>query len=228
MSNWSPTRPRFVERPRLHQLATGQKLRDLPLNELLAGTAVRLRVGRASAINRAVSLRSPSLPRTARKPVMYDTLVYALGQHDPPRLGARNPTTARALTGPDASDRLRSDLTRLPAQAAVLVCGGGLTGIETAAEIADSFPELRVRLVTAGRPGDWLSPAGQRYLASSFERLGVAVSDNAPRRRGDGTPAAAGRRPRAAVSTSVSGPGASPCPPWPPTPVWRSTRGTGS
>ena len=60
----------------------------------------------------------------------------------------------------------------------MLVCGGGLTGIEAAAEIAESFPELRVRLVTAGRLGDWLSPAAQRYLTTSFERLGVEVSDD--------------------------------------------------
>ena len=46
---------RFVERPRLHQLATGQQLRDLPLTELLAGTAVRLRIGRVSAVDRAHS-----------------------------------------------------------------------------------------------------------------------------------------------------------------------------
>ena len=109
--------------------------------------------------------------------VAYNTLVYALGSTIKVDSVPGLPTDARALTGPDASGRLRSDLTRLPARN-VLVCGGGLTGIEAAAEIAEAFPELRVRLVTGGHPGDWLSPAAQRYLARSFERLGVEVSDN--------------------------------------------------
>ena len=70
--------PRFVERPRLHQLATGQQLRDLPLTELLAGSAVRLRLGRACAIDRAhrsISVATENGVET----VAYDTLVYALG-----------------------------------------------------------------------------------------------------------------------------------------------------
>ena len=169
--------PRFVERPRLHQLATGQRLRDLPLTELLAGSAVRLRIGRACAIDRAQQAISVATEHGVET-VAYDTLVYALGSTIKLDSVPGVPTYARALTGPDGSDRMRSDLNRLPERAAVVVCGGGLTGIEAAAEIAEGFPELRVRLVTAGRPGDWLSPAAQRYLARSFERLGVEVSEN--------------------------------------------------
>jgi NADH dehydrogenase FAD-containing subunit len=171
--------PRFVERPRLHQLATGQQLRDLPLADLLAGSAVGLRLGWVHAIDRA--RRSISVAtENGTETLAYDTLVYALGSTIELDAVPGVRAYTRALTGPEASDGLRSDLTRLPAGATVLVCGGGLTGIETAAEIAEAFPGLRVRLVTAGRLGAWLSAAAQRYLTSMFERLGVEVSDQTP------------------------------------------------
>ena len=108
--------PRFVERPRLHQLATGQRLRDLPLTELLAGSAVRLRIGRACAIDRAQQSISVATENGVET-VAYDTLVYALGSTIKLDSVPGVPTYARALTGPDASDRLRSDLNRLPARA---------------------------------------------------------------------------------------------------------------
>ncbi len=65
----------------------------------------------------------------------------------------------------------------LPALAAhnghLLVCGGGLTGIEAAAEFAVAFPALRVTLATSGQLGAGASPKAQRYLRAAFARLGV-------------------------------------------------------
>lgn len=58
---------------------------------------------------------------------------------------------------------------------AFVVCGGGLTGIEVAAELAESYPSLTVTLISRRAPGDWLSPRAQRYLASAFDRLGIRV-----------------------------------------------------
>ena len=46
----------------------------------------------------------------------------------------------------------------------VVVCGGGLTGIETAAELAESFPALEVELVSRGGPGAWLSGQSARAI----------------------------------------------------------------
>ena len=44
-------RDRFVERVRNHQLATGQRLRDRPLHDLLKGTGIRLAVDRVTSID---------------------------------------------------------------------------------------------------------------------------------------------------------------------------------
>jgi NADH:ubiquinone reductase (H+-translocating) len=55
----------------------------------------------------------------------------------------------------------------------VCVCGGGLTGIEVATELAESFPALRVRLVSPREPGVWLSRKGRSYLHRVFDDLGI-------------------------------------------------------
>jgi NADH dehydrogenase FAD-containing subunit len=57
------------------------------------------------------------------------------------------------------------------------VVGGGLTGIEAAAELAETLPRLKVRLVTGGVLGAALSVRGRQYLWRTFERLGVDVRE---------------------------------------------------
>jgi NADH:quinone reductase (non-electrogenic) len=82
---------RFVERVRLHQLAAGQRLRDLPLRDRLNATRVGLVVAHVTSIDvQAQTVRLSATPHT----VGYDTLVYALGSR---RVG-------RQLPGPEGRD----------------------------------------------------------------------------------------------------------------------------
>ncbi|MEV0680419.1 FAD-dependent oxidoreductase [Actinosynnema sp. NPDC050436] len=164
-------RDRFVERVRLHQLAAGQALRHLPLADLLAGTRVRLVVGRVTAVD-----PQAREVRLADRALTYDRLVYALGSHadldSVPGVRAHAHTVATA----DEAERLRADLAGAEV---VAVAGGGLTGIEAAAELAESLPHLRVALVTGGGLGEALSPKARRYLRATFDRLGVGVREHA-------------------------------------------------
>jgi NADH:ubiquinone reductase (H+-translocating) len=168
--------PAFVERPRLHQLATGQTLRDLPLERFLRRAGVRLRIGRAVSIDlarRSIDVLGPA----GREQLGYGTLVYAPGSNiDLDGVpGVR--CHARTVDGPAASRRIHEGLQRLhEVGGSVVVCGGGLTGIEVAAEIAESFPRLEVRLVSLREPGARLSERGRRYLRRTFDRLGVDVT----------------------------------------------------
>jgi NADH dehydrogenase len=164
---------RFVERVRLHQLAAGQELRDRPLAELLAGSGVRLVVGRVTAIEPAT--------RTVRladgtEPVRYDRLVYALGSRADLDTVPGAAEHALAVAGLDQARRLRE---RVRSGGTAAVVGAGLTGIETAAELAESVPELKVRLVTDGELGGWLSERGRRHLHRVFDRLGVEIREHA-------------------------------------------------
>ncbi|MBB5157979.1 NAD(P)/FAD-dependent oxidoreductase [Saccharopolyspora phatthalungensis] len=164
---------RFVERVRLHQLATGQTLRDLRLADLVERTGVKLVVGRVTAIDaeqRVVRLAS------SPKVVHYDLLVYALGSaadmESVPGVAEHAYTVATA----DEALRLRQ---RLGDSHVVAVVGGGLTGIEAAAELAEAHPGLKVRFVNAGALGAGLSQRGREYLRRTFDRLGVEVREQA-------------------------------------------------
>ncbi|MEV0391142.1 FAD-dependent oxidoreductase [Nonomuraea sp. NPDC050643] len=57
----------------------------------------------------------------------------------------------------------------------VVVAGGGLTGVESATELAEARPYLRVVLVTRGRPGAMMGPGARRHLDEVLRRLGVEV-----------------------------------------------------
>ncbi|MER6075746.1 FAD-dependent oxidoreductase [Streptomyces sp. NPDC001817] len=63
----------FVERVRLHQLAAGQRLTALPLQQQLTGTPVQLVVGHVTAID--VTARALCIGDEPRA-IVYDTLIY--------------------------------------------------------------------------------------------------------------------------------------------------------
>lgn len=168
---------RFVERVRLHQLATGQRLRDLPLRKLLHGTGVELVVAAVTGIDtgtRTVRLDAP--PHT----LDYDTLVYALGSRADTDTVPGVAEHALALATAQDAVRLRDRLSSTPANGPLAVVGGGLTGIETAAELAEAHPGRSVQLLTGAELGPSLSRRGRRYLHRGFDRRGVTVRENAP------------------------------------------------
>jgi NADH dehydrogenase len=169
----NPT-PRFVERPRLHQVATGQRLHAMSLQDYLGDGAAKLLLGKATAIDlgrREVRVEAQEGPQV----LAYDTLVYALGSTVDERAVPGVAEHAFRLTGPESAARLHARVSDLAPGSAVVVCGGGLTGIEVATELAENFPALRVRLVARGEPGSWLAPRGRAHLRRAFARLGVEV-----------------------------------------------------
>ncbi len=170
--------PDFVERVRMHQLATGQELRHRALRDVVAGTGVTVRTARVTAVDadrRTVELAGPYGPER----IAWDTLVYALGssaaEHGVPGVAEHaSPLASR----PDAQ-RLHERLRGLPAGATVLVVGGGLTGIEAATEIAESRQDLHVALAARDGVGGWLGDAARRHLGAVLHRLGVTVHEGA-------------------------------------------------
>lgn len=165
-------RPQFVERVRLHQVAAGQRPREHALADVLDRSGVDLVVGRVDRLDleqREVSVDSLD------SPMRYDTLVYALGSGaDTSTPGVvEHATTVAGLSG---ARELRERAAAVAGDGGTLaVVGGGLTGIETAAELAEAFPSLRVRLLTDTEPGAHLSEKGRAHLRRAFDRLGVEV-----------------------------------------------------
>ncbi|MFC7405149.1 NAD(P)/FAD-dependent oxidoreductase [Georgenia alba] len=160
----------FVERPRLHQIAAWQRVPRLALADLFAGLPVRRRTALVAAIDTAH--RRVVLADGTH--LAYDTLVVGLGSQID---AARTPGAAEhavVLTDAAAAEGAAARTAALAkARGTVVVCGGGLTGIEIAAELAETWPDLTVRLVSSAEAGGWLSARGRAYLGTTLDRLGV-------------------------------------------------------
>lgn len=163
----------FVERVRMHQLATGQELKQRVLTEVFAGTGVRVTTARVTAVD----VERKVVALDGADEIAYDTMVYALGSV----AASGVPGVAEHafdIAGKQSALRIRERLAGLGAGAPVLVVGGGLTGIEACAEIAEARPDLAVALVARGALGDWLSNKAQQHVRAAFDRLGVTVHEH--------------------------------------------------
>ncbi|MDC7120418.1 FAD-dependent oxidoreductase [Cellulomonas fimi] len=160
-------RPRFVERVRLHQVAAGTHGGLHDWAEVL-GERVRVVVGEATHVDTA-HRRVGLADGTA---LTYDHLVYAVGSHatDGGVPGAAE--HALAVSTFEAATRLRAALDAEPA-VPVVVVGGGPTGIETAAELAETG--RAVTLVCGGVLAPYVRPHARRAITRRLARLGVTV-----------------------------------------------------
>jgi len=143
--------PGLVERIRMHQVAAGDEVPPIGYRRLFRALPVDFIQARVTGID-----REEKCVRTTEGNIPYDRLVYALGSDiETPRgaLSVGNPLALRA--------RLREART-------VTIVGGGLTGIETAAEIAERHPEIRVTIIDRGIIGDDLSQRASRHLREFF------------------------------------------------------------
>lgn len=167
-------RPVFVERIRLHQLVADTGTATVDYGTLL-GEGIGLVVDSADDIDpdvRRISLASGAA-------LDYDYLIYAVGS-----TGAAPMTVpgaaqfAYSVADLESARRLRYVLADLPYGAPVAVIGGGLTGIETAAELAEQGRP--VTLICGGLLGPSLSERGRRSVAKRLRGLGVNVLESVP------------------------------------------------
>lgn len=161
---------RFTERLRLHQVAAGQELRNFHIPDLLDGSGVEFHQAAATAIDTAA--HTVTLDDGAT--LTYDTLVYALGSATDTGLVPGADDHAWTLDDPRLAHQFSVRLPEIAAAGGtVTVCGGGLTGLEAAAEIAESHPGLTVTLISAGEPGAMMGDKARAYLNGVLDRLGV-------------------------------------------------------
>lgn len=188
--------PDFVQRQRLNQLAAGRRIEAPPLTEVFAGTGIRLRLGRVTAVDperRVVAVADAE----GGGEVGYDTLVYALGSQVADQGVPGVAEHAYDVAGRPSALRLRERLDSLERPGGlertdsperpggrgeggtVLVVGDGLTGIETATELAESRPGLSVTLLAQGELGARLSDGARGHLRRACDRLGLTVVEHA-------------------------------------------------
>jgi NADH dehydrogenase FAD-containing subunit len=150
----------FNERLRQHQAAVGQDLGVHRIPDLLEPAGVVFVQGRAARIE--ADRRSVVLDDG--RDLAYDHLVYAIGSATP------RVEHAFTIDDPKFAEALRDNT-----DGVLTVCGAGLTGIEAAAEAAETFPRMRVLLLSRGEPGSMMGPKARAYLMNALYRLGVEV-----------------------------------------------------
>ena len=166
-------RPRFVERIRLHQFAAGNHEATADYGSLL-GDGIQLVVDSATRIDTAA--RTVEFA-SGRRPVHYDYLIYAVGSTGAiPAFVPGAAEFAYPIAEFELAQKLREALDQLPVDAPVTVVGAGLTGVETASELADQG--RAVTLVCGGQLAPSVSEAGRRSTAKWMAKHGVTVLED--------------------------------------------------
>ncbi|WP_454196244.1 NAD(P)/FAD-dependent oxidoreductase [Nocardia sp. Marseille-Q1738] len=155
----------FVERVRLHQQAAGQRIPAWDLRELLERKGIDF----VHAVATDIDTTGKRVVLDVAPALEYDTLIYALG------------SVADAERVPGVAEHAYSIATQedmknlVVPRGTVVVVGAGATGIELAAELAESNPDNRVLLIASDEPGAWLSPRARTHIRRTLERLGVEI-----------------------------------------------------
>ncbi|MGE2734794.1 NAD(P)/FAD-dependent oxidoreductase [Mycolicibacterium vaccae] len=191
-------RQQFVERIRLHQLAAGGDDAVVDFAEVL-NPRVEVIVDSATTID--VAARQVALASGTR--LDYDYLVYAVGS-----TAAVAPTLPGAefvypLSEFEQAQRLRERLADLAEPAPIVVVGGGLTGIEAAAEFAEAG---RPVTLVAAAVAPSLSAPGRRSVCKRLRKLGVTVlEESVVAVSADAVTLAGGRRVPSAATVWTTG-----------------------
>ncbi|MGO8949333.1 MAG: NAD(P)/FAD-dependent oxidoreductase [Ktedonobacterales bacterium] len=169
----------FTLRPRLHEFATNQRIFSRPFIEILRKTQVQFLQGRVTSLDPSQH-RVTVQDQQQQYELGYDYLIYALGsltdrQNVP---GVEQYAYSLSARGPFSASALRERLPEIGAKGGqVVVCGGGATGIETAAQVASVYPQIKVSLVARGA----LARSWDKSVAGIFRRrlvsLGVEIVD---------------------------------------------------
>ncbi|MGY4771064.1 NAD(P)/FAD-dependent oxidoreductase [Kribbella sp. CWNU-51] len=164
-------RPDFVERVRLHQFVAGTDDATIDYGTLL-GEGIHLVVDSARRIDTAARAVQLASGRT----LPYDYVIYAVGSTAAiPSSVPGAAEFAYPIAEFEVAQRLRARLDELPVDAPITVVGGGLTGIETAAELAEQG--RKVTLMCGGTLVPSWSSLGRRYAAKWLSRHGVTVRE---------------------------------------------------
>ena len=169
----------FTERPRLPEFATNQVIQWRSLPQMLRRTKVQFIQGRVTSLDPAHH-EIVVVDQQHTQHVEYDYLVYALGSvTDRQRVpGVAEYAYTLAPSGPLSAAALRETLPSVEAKHGhVVICGGGPTGIEIAAEVATAYPDIKVHLVTQGPFSLFLGKTVASSIRRSLTRLGVEIID---------------------------------------------------
>ncbi|EQA45459.1 pyridine nucleotide-disulfide oxidoreductase [Leptospira broomii serovar Hurstbridge str. 5399] len=160
----------FIEKIRNHQVIAGTKSKSYQIRNLLH-KKVELKVGIVDRI-----LPSEKQIRFQDKEELsYDFLGYTVGMKPAQIKGM--PETILSVANSNDCLKINSALMQ-SSRRKITVLGGGLTGIETATELAERFPNSKITLLDSGAIGKNFNSEAIEYMLQVLKRLGVTVLQN--------------------------------------------------
>ncbi|WP_157157472.1 NAD(P)/FAD-dependent oxidoreductase [Diaminobutyricimonas sp. LJ205] len=167
----------FVERVRLHQVAAGSLASAArPLQEMLHGD-IDVVSGSVTTIESAAQQVRVTTPNGTRV-MPYDSLVYTVGS----MAALSTPGVAEhshPLADPNAASLAQATIAAGGPGQRIVVVGGGSTGVEAAAEIAEQHPAAQVTLLSSGPVLGRMRPSAQRDIRRVLDRLGIGIREGA-------------------------------------------------
>lgn len=162
---------RFQERIRNHQILAGTLKRTYSVRSLLHKKVelILAKIEKIDKDSKTVILNGGS------SSLVYDHLVYSLGVQG--SLGAGSKETYVRVENVADCERMHEIISK-NRTAKITVLGAGLSGIETASELAVKFPESAVTLIDAGRFGAGFSAGAQSKIRSFLEHNHVKILEN--------------------------------------------------
>jgi NADH dehydrogenase len=161
----------FVERIRLHEVAAGTiPSAARPLSEMLHDD-IEVVVGCVVGIDPVRKLVDIA---TGAGPIVesYDTLIYAVGSVA--AIGVSGAEEfAYLLANPDGAQAARDAIADIEPGQRIVVVGGGATGVEAAAEIAERYPDAQVALLCAGSVLGFMPAGARARISRRLARLGA-------------------------------------------------------
>jgi NADH:ubiquinone reductase (H+-translocating) len=161
----------WQERTRWHQVAAGATIRSRDRKRIFRGTGVETVTGMVAAIE--LDSRTVHFTGDQQAPLPFDRLVYAAGSRSTACAVPGALDNAYTLDSATASRHLALAVGRQQPGCRVLIVGGGLTGIQTAAQIAQRHPALRVTLLSSSAIGRELPERARAAVDRALGRLGV-------------------------------------------------------
>ncbi|TGK12428.1 NADH dehydrogenase FAD-containing subunit [Leptospira fletcheri] len=160
----------FIEKIRNHQEIAGTNSKFYSVRSLLR-KEVELKTGFVESI-----LKEKQRVRlTNGEEYPYDFLGYTLGMRA--KTGERFPETYHSIAEEKDCKRIRQELYKNPGRR-ITVLGGGLTGIETASELAERFSDAKIALVDSGQIGGNFNAEAAMYMRETLLKLGVSLFEN--------------------------------------------------
>ncbi len=169
--------PHFVQRVRLHEYLSGRTMPQLSYREILQDTGIEFVQGRITSLDadqQTVIIENAEGARI----LPYDWLLYALGSRTRRTSSIAGLELACTLDAGASLEKARTRLAALPDGSPIVILGAGLTGLETATEIKEAYPRLRVSLLNAGPAFQSYSQGAEKEIRSVLQKLDVKLYED--------------------------------------------------